>query len=105
MVTVSEVCSPGSVRNKRECWANADSIRRVFKQACASASLPDFKPDSFRHTLAQLGSHLCTAPAEYKAWSQNMGHDGALVTLTSYGTLPGYTQRDLITGIGKRSAA
>ena len=55
-------------------------------------SLPDFKPHSFRHTLAQLGSHLCTTPAEYKAWSQNLGRAGVLVTLTRYGTLPNYTQ-------------
>lgn len=92
-------------RLKRECWANADPIRKVFKQACAASQLPDFKPHSFRHTLAQLGSHVCTTPAEYKAWSQNLGHDGALVTLTSYGTLPGYTQRELIAGIAKRVAA
>ncbi|UDL87213.1 tyrosine-type recombinase/integrase [Mesorhizobium sp. PAMC28654] len=92
-------------RLKKECWANADPIRKVFKQACAAAGHPDFKPHSFRHTLAQLGSHVCTTPAEYKAWSQNLGHDGALITLTSYGTLPGYTQRELIAGIGKRASA
>lgn len=92
-------------RLKRECWANADPIRKVFKEACALAGLPDFKPHSLRHALAQLGSHVCTTPAEYKAWSQNLGHDGALVTLTSYGTLPGYTQRELIAGIWKREKA
>jgi hypothetical protein len=46
---------------------------------------------------------LCISPAEYKAWSQNLGHEGVLVTLTSYGTLPSYTQRDLITKIGERT--
>lgn len=75
-------------RLKRECWANADPIRKVFKEASKAAGLPHFRPHSFRHTLAQLGSHLCQTPAEYKAWSQNLGHDGAMVTLTSYGTLP-----------------
>ena len=86
----------------RECWANADPIRKVFKTTCAAAGLPDFKPHSLRHTLAQLGSYICTTPAEYKAWSQNLGHDGVLVTLTSYGTLPGYSQRDLIRKVGQR---
>jgi len=90
-------------RLKCECWANADPIRKVFKEACLCAGLPNFKPHSFRHTLAQLGSHVCTTPAEYKAWSQNLGHDGVLVTLTSYGKLPGYTQRELIAGLSLRS--
>lgn len=89
----------------RVCWANADPIRKVFKEACALAGLPAFKPHSLRHTLAQLGAHLCKTPAEFKAWSQNLGHDGVLVTLTSYGTLPSYTQRDLIAQIGGRAEA
>ena len=96
-----EVMAP---RLGKECWANADPIRKVFKEACRAAGLPDFKPHSLRHTLAQLGAHLCKTPAEYKAWSQNLGHDGVLVTLTSYGTLPSYTQRDLIAQIGKRAS-
>jgi integrase len=86
----------------KECWANSDPIRRIFKEASAAAGLPSFKPHSFRHTLVQLGGHACASPAEYKAWSQNLGHDGVLVTLTSYGTIPSYMQRDLISGIGKR---
>jgi integrase len=88
----------------RACWANADPIRKVFKDACRAAGLPNFTPHSFRHTLAQVGGHLCTTPAEYKAWSQNLGHDGAMVTLTSYGNLPGFTQKELIRGIGTRMA-
>lgn len=89
-------------RLKRECWANADPIRKVFKQACVAAGLPVFKPHSLRHTIVQLGAHVCKSPAEFKAWSQNLGHDGVLVTLTSYGTLPGYTQRELIRGLSER---
>lgn len=85
-----------------ECWANADPVRKVFKMACAAAGLPYFNPHSLRHTLAQLGSYICTTPAEYKAWSQNLGHDAVLVTLTSYGTLPGYSQRELIKKVGER---
>ncbi len=86
----------------RECWANADPIRKVFKSACEAAGLPQFNPHSFRHTLVQLGQHVCKTPAEFKAWSQNLGHDGVLVTLTSYGTLPDYTQRALMQGLANR---
>lgn len=103
--TIVTFSSSGDVmppRFGRSCWANANPIRKVFKEACRAAGLPHFTPHSFRHTLAQVGGNLCTTPAEYKAWSQNLGHDGAMVTLTSYGNLPGFTQRDLILGIGER---
>lgn len=83
-------------RLKRECWANADPIRTVFKQACSAAGLPDFKPHSFRHTLVQLADDFCSTPGEFKVWSQNLGHRGVLVTLTSYGTVPGHKQREMI---------
>jgi integrase len=86
----------------RECWANADPIRKVFKSASEAAGMPHFRPHSFRHTLVRFGAHKCDTPAEFKAWSQNLGHDGVLVTLTSYGTLPDYTQRELISRIGER---
>lgn len=88
-------------RLKRECWANADPIRKVFKQACGAAGLPDFKPHSFRHTLVQLADDFCSTPGEFKAWSQNLGHQEVLVTLTSYGTVPGHKQRDMILKMAK----
>ena len=103
--TVTSFASNGEVlppRFVRECWANADPIRRLFKLACAAAGVPYFHPHSLRHTLAQWGSYVCTTPAEYKAWSQNLGHDGVLITLTSYGTIPDYSQRELIRSIGER---
>ena len=94
--------APSTPRLGRIGWANADSIRKVFKEACSRAGLPHFTPHSLRHTLAELGSYVCTTPAEYKAWSQNLGHQGTLVTLTSYGTLPSHTQRELIRTVGQR---
>ena len=103
--TVTSFASNGEVlppRFVRECWANAAPIRRLFKLACAAAGVPYFHPHSLRHTLAQWGSCVCTTPAEYKAWSQNLGHDGVLVPLlTSYGTIPDYSQRELIRSLGR----
>lgn len=87
-------------RLKRQCWANADPIRKLFKEACLVAGLPDFRPHSFRHTLAQLADDFCTTPGQYKSWSQNLGHDDVLVTLTSYGTVPDHKQRAIILGMG-----
>jgi integrase len=90
-------------RLKRQCWANADPIRKVFKQACGAAALPDFRPHSFRHTLAQLADDFCTTPGDYKSWSQNLGHEDVLVTLTSYGTVPNHKQRATINGMWQKS--
>lgn len=41
-------------------WANADPIRKIFKEACADTDLPDFKPHSIRHMLALIGERAPT---------------------------------------------
>jgi integrase/recombinase XerD len=46
--------------------------------------------------LAGLGEKLCKNPEEFKAWSQNMGHDGVLTTFTSYGEVPRERQARII---------
>ena len=68
-----------------EHWSNAAAIRRIFKQAFMLAELPQYNPHSFRNTLTTLGERLCCTAEELKAWSQNLGHEGVLTTLYSYG--------------------
>lgn len=89
----------------REPWKTASPIRAVFKQAFALAGLPYFNPHSFRHTLVELGQQVCQSPEEYKAWSQNLGHDGVLTTFTSYGTVLPERQAQILRTIGERSPA
>ena len=55
---------------------------------------------SLRHTLAQVGERLCQTPEQFKAWSQNLGHEGVLTTLFAYGTVPEGRQREIMTGFG-----
>jgi integrase len=64
---------------------SAGAIRKIFNDAFAAAGLPYFNPHSFRKTLALLGGQLCNSPEEYKAWSQNLGHENVLTTFSSYG--------------------
>jgi integrase len=93
------IAADGSFGNPelaRAGWANAQPIRSIFKDAFEAAGLPYFNPHSFRNTLVQLGMEICRTPAELKAWSQNLGHEAVLTTLTSYGTIPAHRQRDLI---------
>lgn len=68
-----------------EHWQSVAAIRKVFRQAFTLAELPYFNPHSFRHTLAMLGEKLCQTLEEFKAWSQNLGHEGVLTTFYSYG--------------------
>jgi len=53
-------------------------IRTIFKDAFESADLPYFNPHSFRKTLVTLGQKFCQSPEEFKAWSQNLGHEDAV---------------------------
>lgn len=83
----------------REHWSNATPIRDIFKQAFAAAGLPYFNPHSFRSTLVVLGEKLCRSPEGFKAWSQNLGHEGVLTTFYSYGTVATSRQGELIRGM------
>jgi integrase len=87
----------------RSHWSNATPIRAVFKEAFECAGLPYANPHSFRKTLAQLGERLCRTPEEFKAWSQNLGHEQVLTTFSSYGNLTGRRQAELIRNLGHRS--
>lgn len=76
------------------------SLRRVVAAAFANAGLGYYNPHSFRNTLIQLGYQRCTTPEEFKAWSQNIGHNSPLTTFTSYGSIDERRQGDIITGLG-----
>jgi integrase/recombinase XerD len=82
-------------------WSNANTIRKVFKQAFDAAGLPNFNPHSFRNTLVRLGENLCRTPEEFKAWSQNLGHESVLTSFYSYGDVPDYKQAELLRKLTK----
>lgn len=77
-------------------WSNAGPIRTIFKAAFSNVGLPYFNPHSFRKTLALLGGQRCRTPEEYKAWSQNLGHDNVLTTFSSYGGINNHRQAEII---------
>lgn len=78
-----------------EHWASAAAIRKIFKYAFELADMPYFNPHSFRNTLAALGENLCQSAEEFKAWSQNLGHEGVLTTFYSYGEVQESRQADI----------
>jgi integrase len=77
-------------------WRTASPIRSIFQEAFISAGLPYFNPHSFRNTLAQLGEEVCKTPEQFKAWSQNLGHEKVLTTFLSYGVVACNRQGEII---------
>jgi integrase len=80
----------------REHWSSASPIRSIFREAFISAGLPYFNPHSFRNTIAQLGEEVCKTPEQFKAWSQNLGHEKVLTTFLSYGEVACQRQGEII---------
>ncbi|MEI6441506.1 MAG: site-specific integrase, partial [Alphaproteobacteria bacterium] len=89
----------------RKNWSSAGPIRTIFKEAFEAAGLPYFNPHAFRNTLVQLGERTCKTPEEFKAWSQNLGHEHVLTTFTSYGAVASNRQAELIRGLHGESGA
>jgi len=84
-------------------WRSAAPIRAIFKTAFAQAGLPYCTPHSFRSTLVQLGERICKSPEEFKAYSQNLGHDSVLTTFASYGRVSHTRQAELIKKLGHKA--
>jgi integrase len=83
----------------REHWQTASAMREIFRHAFEAAGLRYYHPHLFRHTLVALGQTMCKTPEEFKAWSQNLGHDGVMTTFTSYGSLSTQRQGEVIRGL------
>jgi integrase len=81
---------------ERAHWSTATPIRNVFRDAFRAVALPYFNPHSLRKTLAHLGEQVCKSPEEFKAWSQNLGHEQVLTTFMSYGTVREDRQGEII---------
>jgi integrase len=86
---------------ERAHWHTASPIRTIFKESFKNAGLPYFNPHSFRKTLVRLGLSRCQTAEQFKAWSQNLGHEKVLMTFANYGEVAcqrqGEIMRDLET--------
>ena len=85
-------------------WSSAGPIREIFKIAFEHAGISYFNPHSFRDTLVILGEQICKTPEQFKAWSQNLGHESPLTTFISYGKVPLHRQGQLVRGVRKQDA-
>jgi integrase len=81
---------------ERAHWSTTTPIRTIFRDAFTNSGLPYFNPHSFRNTLVQLGQEVCRTPEQFKAWSQNLGHEKVLTTFLSYGEVACQRQGEII---------
>lgn len=86
----------------REHWANAQPVRDIFKTAFEAVGLPYYNPHLFRKTLCKWGLKNLSQ-YEYKALSQNLGHEHAMTTYNSYAKLSEDEQVEAIAGMGRGS--
>jgi integrase len=85
----------------KEHWKTASPVIDVLKKCFAGAGHDYYHPHSFRKTITRLGEQLCRTPEDFKAWSQNLGHESPLTTFISYGYVEVHRQGDIILGLGK----
>ena len=49
--------------------------------------------------MSDSAKNVCKTPEEFKAWSQNLRHEGVLTTFLSYGEVPCDRQGEIIRGL------
>uniref|UniRef100_E6QLL9 Site-specific recombinase XerD-like protein n=1 Tax=mine drainage metagenome TaxID=410659 RepID=E6QLL9_9ZZZZ len=89
-------CQFVAIGLERAHWSSASPIRTIFKDAFQGAGLPYFHPHSFRRTLGNIGLNRCKSAEEFKAWSQNFGHENVLTTLQNYGSVSSNRQTEIM---------
>ena len=62
----------------------------------AAPGLPPCRPHRLRRTLAELASLHGRTPGQFKAGSQNLGHEDVLTTFRSYGAVSTGRQGDIL---------
>ena len=60
-----------------------------------------FQSASVRNTLVQLAYELKLDAEQFKAWSQNLGHENCLTTFSSYGEIQPSRQAEIIRGLAR----
>ncbi len=85
----------------KEPWSTAWRVAQICKAAFTAAGLPPYTPHLLRKTLVDLADRHCTTPEQFKAWSQNLGHEDVMVTFRSYGAVAPGRQRDVLLGMAR----
>ena len=79
----------------REPWSSPSAAAKIYKQSFADAGFPPFGPHLLRDMIMELANDYCRTPEDFKAWSQNIGHEDVLMSFRSYGSVATGRQMDL----------
>lgn len=85
-------------------WQSGATICTIVSSAAAAAGLKHFTPHALRTTLGVLGLKLCRTLEDWKAYSQNFGHDHLDTTLTNYSPINATRQGELMQQLGRGGA-
>lgn len=77
-------------------WQSAQGMRHIFCQRAQEAGLRYYSPHKFRHATVAEAGRRCRTPEEFRAISQNLGHENVGTTLSSYGKLDDTRVSELI---------
>jgi integrase len=103
--TVGDARMFESVGLSREHWRTTDPLRHICRRAFEGIGLPNYAPHSIRRSLVALGERLCRTPEEFKAWSQNLGHEDVMTTFRSYGAVSELRQSELLQKLPAQSSS
>lgn len=80
-------------------WSGGNSIRDILKRRSEKAGLEYYNPHAFRHAAVHIASQFCVTPEQFKAVSQNLGHEHVATTLKTYGMLDDHRIGDVLSEI------
>jgi integrase len=80
-------------------WSGGNSIREILKRRSEQAGLEYYNPHAFRHAAVHVASQYCVTPEQFKAVSQNLGHEHVATTLKTYGMLDDHRVGDVLSTI------
>ena len=63
-------------------------------------SIPLGATTTTSNKVYKLGETVCQTPEQFKAWSQNLGHEKVLTTFYSYGEVGNQRQGEIIRDLG-----
>lgn len=79
-----------------EFWADAGSMRKIFKARMEDAKLEYYSPHKFRHFAISQANKYAVGAEQMKAISQNVGHERLTTTFYGYGAVDNYRVADII---------